>query len=86
MQVGKLAIFLFVAKQKNVNILQGILRRRTLNWVGLIQVIEDPGSGSQDYYAFVVGAAESSGDGKVNLNVGGVMLSGVLIDSGASSL
>ena len=51
---------------------------------GAYQVMGDPGSGSQDFYAFLVGVVESSSGGEVNLNVGGVMLFGVLIDSGAS--
>lgn len=46
--------------------------------------MEDPGGGSQDYFSFAVGAFESIGGGEVELKVGGAMLPGVLIDSGAS--
>ena len=41
-------------------------------------------TGPQDYYAFAVGAAGSTGDSEVDLKVGGVLLSAVLIDSSAS--
>lgn len=43
-----------------------------------------PVTSSQDDYAFVVGAAESTGGGEIDLKVEGVMLPAVLIDSGAS--
>ena len=52
--------------------------------VKVYQLSENSATGQQDYYAFAVGAGESTGGSEVDLEVGGVMLSAVLIDSGAS--
>ena len=52
--------------------------------VKVYQLSENLATGQQDYYAFAVGADESTGGSEVDLEVGGVMLSAVLIDSGAS--
>lgn len=48
------------------------------------QLSEDSATGQQDYYAFTVGVGQPTSGSEVDLKIGGVMLTAVLIDSGAS--
>ena len=48
------------------------------------QLSEDSATGQQDYYAFTVGVSQPTSGSEIDLEVGGVTLPGVLIDSGAS--
>ena len=48
------------------------------------QLSEDSATGQQDYYAFAVGVGQTTSGSEVDLKIGGVMLTAVLIDSGAS--
>ncbi|PFX13081.1 hypothetical protein AWC38_SpisGene22869 [Stylophora pistillata] len=48
------------------------------------QLSEDSAPGQQDYYAFAVGVRQPTSGSEVDLKIGGVMLTAVLIDSVAS--
>ena len=48
------------------------------------QISEDSATGQQDYYAFAVGVGQTTSGSEVDLKIGGVMLTAVVIDSGAS--